>query len=292
VKKVSQFLLSIHSAIVLMLIFAFSIATATFIENDYGTQTAKALVYNARWFEFLLLLLGINLIANIVRFRMWRPGKRLVFLFHAAFIVILIGAAITRYFGMEGIMHIREGEASNEIVTDKTYLQIEAVKGNTRLSYAKPVLFSKIGSNHMEEAIRLKAETMRMEVLQYIPDAVEKIVVDPSGGAIISLMVASGSQPAQVVLKAGESYETPAFVIAFEANVTSQKPVIRIHMQNGRLEADLPFALQYLKMSDKSSGLLEQGHRELQTRHLYSGSGVNFVIRQAYEHAKVELASS
>ena len=37
-------------------------AVGTFIENDYGTQSAKALVYNARWFEILLLILGINLI--------------------------------------------------------------------------------------------------------------------------------------------------------------------------------------------------------------------------------------
>ena len=34
--------------------FAVSIGVATFIENDFGTQTAKAVVYNARWFEGLL----------------------------------------------------------------------------------------------------------------------------------------------------------------------------------------------------------------------------------------------
>jgi hypothetical protein len=43
-KKLSDYILSMHSAIVMMLIFAFSIGAATFIENDYGTQTAKALV--------------------------------------------------------------------------------------------------------------------------------------------------------------------------------------------------------------------------------------------------------
>ena len=95
-----------------MLIFAFSIGAATFIENDYGTESAKALVYNAKWFEFLLFLLAVNLIFNIIRYRMWHPGKRLVFLFHLSFIVILIGAAVTRYIGYEGMMHIREGSSS------------------------------------------------------------------------------------------------------------------------------------------------------------------------------------
>ena len=33
------------------LLFFVAIGYATFIENDFGTQTAKALVYNATWFE-------------------------------------------------------------------------------------------------------------------------------------------------------------------------------------------------------------------------------------------------
>ena len=33
---------------------------ATFIENDYGTQTAKALVYNAWWFEAIMVFFVIN----------------------------------------------------------------------------------------------------------------------------------------------------------------------------------------------------------------------------------------
>ena len=291
-KKLTDYILSMHSAIILMLIFAFAIGGATFIENDYGTQTAKALVYNARWFEFLLLVLAINLVANIVRYRMWRPGKRLVFIFHASFIIILIGAAITRYIGYEGIMHIREGETSNEIISDRTFIQIEGMKGGKRLSYAKPVLFSKIGSNHLEQSIRFGDETLKLEVLKYIPNAAEKIVVDANGGPIISMMVASGDRPQQITLKAGESFETPAFVIAFEADVQSAKPVIRIDLVDGKLKAELPFALQYLKMDDKSSGIVEQGEKELQTRHLYSGSGINFVIKEALPHGKVVITSA
>ncbi|WP_456451502.1 cytochrome c biogenesis protein CcsA, partial [Hydrogenimonas sp.] len=292
-KKAVNLLLSMHSAIVLMLLFAFAIGAATFIENDYGTQTAKALVYNAKWFELLLFLLALNLVANIVRFKMWRPGKRLVFIFHAAFIVILVGAAITRYIGYEGIMHIREGQASSEIISDRTFLQLEAMKEGKRYTYAKPVLFSKIGDNHLKQTVKLGDETLTMEVVRYIPDAAEKIVVDPEGGPIVSLMVASGDSPKRVMLKAGESYETPAFVIALEAQVQSPKPVIVLRFEGDKIVASLPFALQYLKMDDQSSGMVEQGDaRELHTRRLYSSSGINFVIKQAYPHAKVELVSA
>ena len=45
-------------------LFAFltSIGLATFIESTHGIQAAKILIYNATWFEFLLLFLGLNLI--------------------------------------------------------------------------------------------------------------------------------------------------------------------------------------------------------------------------------------
>jgi len=291
-KRVIEYILSMHSAIILMLIFAFSIGAATFIENDYGTETAKALVYNAKWFEFLLFLLAVNLIFNIIRYRMWHPGKRLVFLFHASFIIILIGAAITRYIGYEGMMHIREGSSSSEIISDRTFLQVEAKKDGKHLVYAKPVIFSRIGSNHITQDIMVDNEKLTLEVLRYIPNAVEKIVVDKAGKPIISLMIAFGDRPQQITLKAGDSYETPAFVIAFEKSLQSSKPIISIDMKDGKLIANLPFALQYLKMSDRSSGMLKEGKQELQTRHLYSGSGVNFVIKQAYEHAKVVIASA
>ena len=49
----------------LLLIFAAAIGTATFIENDFGTVASKAVVYNATWFNILMLLLAINLVGNI-----------------------------------------------------------------------------------------------------------------------------------------------------------------------------------------------------------------------------------
>jgi hypothetical protein len=42
---------------VLLLVFAISIGYATIIENDFDATTAKMLIYNARWFELLLLLM-------------------------------------------------------------------------------------------------------------------------------------------------------------------------------------------------------------------------------------------
>ena len=56
-RKFFDFIFSMQFAGTLLLVFAAAIGTATFIENDYGTLAARSVVYDARWFEGLLLLL-------------------------------------------------------------------------------------------------------------------------------------------------------------------------------------------------------------------------------------------
>jgi hypothetical protein len=53
------------------------------------------------------------------------------------------GGAITRYISFEGTMHIREGETSNEIVTDKHFFKIKIEeKGEQQNYHDVPYLMS------------------------------------------------------------------------------------------------------------------------------------------------------
>ena len=65
-------LFSMQTAVIGLLAFALAVAVATFIENDYGTDTARALVYNALWFELLLVFLALNLVLNMKRYNMYK----------------------------------------------------------------------------------------------------------------------------------------------------------------------------------------------------------------------------
>ena len=47
-------ILSMKMAVLMLFLFGVLIGAATFIENDYGTQTAQALIYKAKWFEIFL----------------------------------------------------------------------------------------------------------------------------------------------------------------------------------------------------------------------------------------------
>jgi len=95
---------------IFLLMFAISIGYATFIENDFGTIAAKSRVYNAAWFEILLLLMAINMTGSIFTHKMYVRKKLTILLFHVSFLIILLGAAITRYISYEGMMRLREGE--------------------------------------------------------------------------------------------------------------------------------------------------------------------------------------
>ena len=109
-------LCSSKAASLYMLLFAIAIGVATFVENDFGTSSAQDLIFRTWWFELLLVLFGLSILVNICRFRMIQQRKWAALTFHAAIIIILLGAGVTRYFGYEGIMHIREGSSSNDFL--------------------------------------------------------------------------------------------------------------------------------------------------------------------------------
>jgi cell division protein FtsW (lipid II flippase) len=88
--------------VLLLMIFAISIAYATFIENDYGTDTAQALIYQAWWFELLLIAGVINLTGSVFKYHLVNRKKWAILLFHLAFILIILCAGVTRYFVFEG----------------------------------------------------------------------------------------------------------------------------------------------------------------------------------------------
>ena len=73
-------ILSMKVAVGLLFVFGVVIGVATFIENDYGTQTARSLIYSARWFEAFLLFFIIVLIYNMVNFKSYKKIPRTEYL--------------------------------------------------------------------------------------------------------------------------------------------------------------------------------------------------------------------
>ncbi|MBU3014919.1 cytochrome c biogenesis protein CcsA [Poseidonibacter lekithochrous] len=125
--KISSVLFSFKTTLTLLAILAIGAGYATFIENDFGTSSARVLVYNNIWYETILVLTTVNLTGIIFKYKMWKNTPR--FIFHTSFVVILIGAGVTRYTGYEGIMQIKEGTTENRMISLEPYLQVTIKDG-------------------------------------------------------------------------------------------------------------------------------------------------------------------
>ena len=190
VQKIMDSLFSTRAAGFYILIFAVSIGAATFVENDFGTSSAQKLIYQSRWFELILVLFSISLLVNIHRFRMIKQKKWATLTFHAAMIIILLGSGVTRYFGSEGIMHIREGRASNSFLSDKTYLQFQVITPDRKYVFEEEVQFASLGDNHLKNRYLLGREEIAIEVLDFIPNPREVMVAHDSGTPVLKVVMA------------------------------------------------------------------------------------------------------
>lgn len=115
-----RLLSSYLTTIVLLLIYAFALALATFFEKYQGTQAAKAMFYYSPLFFLVQFLLVVNFIVILVRHKLLSRRKWGLIITHLSFLVILLGALVSHLFGEEGILHLREGESSNRIAIQRS----------------------------------------------------------------------------------------------------------------------------------------------------------------------------
>ena len=127
-KRWDSWIASMRTAIILMGIYALGLASATFLEKYYGTA-AKAMIYYSPLFFLLQGLMALNFLAILFQRKGLNRGRWGFLLTHIALLVILAGAMVSHVIGEEGILHLREGECSDQ-------LQIETDRGTLR--YALP----------------------------------------------------------------------------------------------------------------------------------------------------------
>lgn len=106
---------SYKTTVILLLVYALTMAVATILEKFYGTTAAKILVYYSPVFLLIQLFLVVNFIACFYKRKLWKKKKWGFVIVHFAFIIILTGAMISHLFAVEGTLHLREGERSDRM---------------------------------------------------------------------------------------------------------------------------------------------------------------------------------
>lgn len=159
--SVKSIFFSSKTALVLLVLFSISMAIATFIENDHGTQIARALVYESWWFEIILLWLSIVFLVQFGKYKLLSAGKWPVGVFHVALLLILAGAAVTRYFGNEGLVHIREGQKAEGFLSQKKYFQFQKSDSDEVIQIPLTIIshnFKPLSRNFKYGDIKLRVE--------------------------------------------------------------------------------------------------------------------------------------
>jgi len=278
-------------AVLVLFFFGVSVGVATFIENDYGTQTAQALIYKAKWFELFLAYFTAILVYNIFKYRSYKT-KPAVFLFHFAFLIIAIGAMITRYIGYEGIMHIREGQTSNLMVSDVKMLQVFVQNNEQNVSLEKELYFSTMTKNHLSEHLKVGGKEIKIDLLKYLPTAKKELVKDSNGKTFLELKVSAGGQGEIYYFAKGDRIDFGNFYIAYEPKEEkTEKPTFLISGEPGALKIHFPFTLETLNMNTKESAELAPGDNDLVQRKLYRFADNAVVLKSIQKKVKVQTVS-
>ncbi|HFX18230.1 MAG TPA: cytochrome C biogenesis protein, partial [Flavobacteriales bacterium] len=284
-KKIYHLLISTKTMAVLFVIFALAMAIATFIENDFGTPTARTLIYNSWWFEAIMILLAVNLIGNIIRFKMYQKKKWPVFLFHIAFLLILVGAGITRYISFEGMMPIREGETTDTFLSDKVFLKVHIDDGIDQINppIEKVLKLSAIDvpfltDNHYKTEIDFKGKPVKIEVLNFVPHAKDTLILDPKGDWHLQFVVSTPQGRQNIYLPDGKQISVGDKHLAFN---NTYPDAINVFIKNDSLFLLSPYKGTYMRMQDqKRFNVPKDSIVPFHLASLYQLNGLNFVVPQ------------
>lgn len=282
-KKFLNFLFSFPVMGFLVLVMAFSMAIATFIESSYGTEAAKGLIYNSTWFELVMILLGANLLANFIRFKMYRKERIAVGTFHIAFIVILIGAGITRYISFEGMMHIRQGQSSDYIMSSDDYLTLKS-PGET---VSKSVILSELSYRGFNEKISVEGKTVRVKTVGFIQDAIRTVTDDPSGPAMIDFVVSEGQGRENYVFQQGNRVMLGNLQLGFDAPGSN----FQFFSRGDSLLMVSDRQVEIRSMTGGAPVIIQPNDTvAVQPMHLYAFDSYLLLVKKFYAHGKMTIA--
>ena len=289
-KRFSKLLFSSPTTVFLLLMLMFAMGTATFIEDKFDTITAYNLVYHSLWFELIFLLLILNLFGHLSKFNMTSRKKWPGLVFHLAFIVIIIGAGITRYFGFEGSMHIREGEETNLIYTHDPFLQISSPGKNDQFSYDKPFNISSFNDNSLHlEYLSPESGKVTIDYEAFLENAVERIKEHvPGGSKLISLIIADETAQQTLFLKESQVSNVGMFFMAF--NNPANANAVQISEIPGGLAFTAPFNVIRTNMNTNESDTIRAGTQtEFVQSLIYRTQGMAFMNNGYFMNATTEF---
>ena len=297
-KKIANILFSTRLTAVLFIVYATAMAVGTFLDVGQSTSPtpySRNLIYNAWWFEAIMVVFMINFVGNIFRYRLLRKEKWATLVLHLSFIFILLGAFITRYHGFEGMMAIREGATENTFLSQKTYLTTYIdgdykINGEfQRLVRNDDVDFSPRLENNYSFSTTYGNSPVVVELIDFISGAEEDIVPDESGEYYLKLVEAGSGAPHNHFLKVGEVSSIHNVLYALNKPTPG---AINLTFSDEELTIQSPFEGEFMTMATGAQGQLVKDSIQplvLRSRYIIGNQAIVFpkpVIKGVFDVVK------
>ena len=297
-KKIANILFSTRLTAVLFIVYATAMAVGTFLDVGQSTSPtpySRNLIYNAWWFEAIMVVFMINFVGNIFRYRLLRKEKWATLVLHLSFIFILLGAFITRYHGFEGMMAIREGATENTFLSQKTYLTTYIdgdykINGEfQRLVRNDDVDFSPRLENNYSFSTTYGNTPVVVELIDFISGAEEDIVPDKTGEYYLKLVEAGSGAPHNHFLKVGEVSSIHNVLYALNKPTPG---AINLTFSDEGLTIQSPFEGEYMTMATGTQGQLVKDSIQplvLRSRYIIGNQAIVFpkpVIKGVFDVVK------
>ncbi len=287
-KRIYAFFTSLPFMAFLFLTLAFTMAIATFVESSYGTPAARSLIYNTWWFEALWALFALNLLNNLFKYRLLTKRRFTIGLFHVSFLVMLLGAAITRWFSYEGMMHIRENDSSNTILSsDATFFA-----GIGSQSEEETVRFSEITPRQFSAKFDVNGQKVEVKTIGFFAHSERKAIPSASGEAVLDFVFADPDRQGMqsFTFRSGDVLEYPGLVAGFEAR---QETPVRFFIQDEELKMVSVYPVEETTMAAQETIEYEAGDTiSVQKMFLYNVNNFRVLVRDFYPNATFTAVKS
>jgi len=120
---------SLWLTVAILIVLVFILLGGTVVYKVYGATAAKFGIFGTWWFNGLGLILGFNSAAALVRRWPWKLSQMGFVVPHIGLIVLLVGCALSRRYGIEATVSVFEGESSDLAYTNSTqYVELDGLQ--------------------------------------------------------------------------------------------------------------------------------------------------------------------
>ncbi|MCV6629213.1 MAG: cytochrome c biogenesis protein CcsA [Flavobacteriaceae bacterium] len=272
---------------ILFVLFAVAMALGTFIEHWYSTDTARIYIYNTRWFEWIMLFFMINFIGNIKKYNLFQKSKWTVLMLHLSWVLIIVGAFVTRYISYEGMMSIREGASENVFMSDRTFLTVrmDGMKDGEKVRKVlqEPILVTAEGKrSSLPWKSDFNQTPVKVAYKGFVSHAEETLVEDPSGKKYIKLVESSGGNRHDHFVEEGEVASVHNVLFSFNKQTEG---AINIRIEDSIQTIQMPWDGTFMRMADRLEGIVKADSvQPLMLRSLYRVGSMQFVLPNTPMH--------